>query len=402
MSKGAIFIGDNFIWRPEFDGLTAIGTGWTGLDYLVEDQLQPKAECPAQAGLVGLEVGVSGDTTPAPNTVILLGLEIGDDGSALDELVVGIQHWDGASWVAADVNQLQVPAPGGGRHVIISGMQKGSGGWRIQWRGRNLVHRLGGLYLGRLIQDLGLADENFSMRFVDRSKSTESEGGQIYKSSPQVSRQLRVQQGTVESIWALGVPAHGALIDVGAPSLLDGATYDPVSKFASIAESTAGDAIWGGLLEESKIYRMDYEQTQNAHTPPTTPRWELNTAFSSITLLNSTALHAGVGTAIFTVTAPSPPIYMVGGSGLGVAKFRINALSEISDVNHIWSEGFSTNLQSLIMLHGSSRPIFAMLFPTDGARNDATAIYGYMQLPIDMTARSGQMYSTNLTITEQN
>ncbi len=400
----AIIAGMNLVDQPWFDRINTIGTGWTHVDQLTTAPLQPAARYPAQSGVVGVEWWAAGTPPVMPNCFALLGTDVGLDDNGVSRPSLVLEAWTFlGGWVGVPYTLFELAAPGSPRHLVVvpEFVTPLPSRWRLRWQANGRAGFVGSTYCGRYIQDPELADAGWRMRYVDGAQRDRSADGQVFTGSTSIRRELRIEQGVLDSRGAFSVPGHGEHLTLGAPEI-EGSVLQLDGWLQVGATIADGSARWPGVLAEGAWYRMDYE-TSHTGEPLATPRWDLGVVSWE---WRSADLGIQRGSVMFLAATPSfgaPPLELFASPGAGTSRIRITALSRIeplADSPEVIELRF--NLQWLHATHGASRPIIAMPYPNDPALNAVTGLYGYIQSPVDFADRAeGRILQSAMVIEEQ-
>lgn len=394
--SGAIIVGDNLVWRPEFDAMTTEGSGWQNTERLLTPQLQPKASRPVTGGSIG--VGVTANIAPArqPSVFALLGVVDGALGNLRVEQEAG-KGWEPVE--DYDVFELSSVYQ---RHIVVSmrGLDAAAVGWRLRWSGSEEIE-IGSIYLGRALIDPGLADQGWSQEYPDRAGRAVSEGGQLYPGDTDTYRIVRIPQGDVDPQIQLGVIPHGQLIDLPPSFATGGASFsgDGVTCGAS-----SGTATWStGSLAAGNVYRLDYRYREVGAFAEADSR--LRVASSGyLTLYGEDPLPTGRRSVIFrrTTNTGGLSVSFTSAPTGNTAHLELLGFSQIPDPGAVWADSvMEDNMQAFYARHGNSRPVIVMLRPSDPMANKVTGIYGVVRDPVRATDRAGQYTQTQLVIEEQ-
>lgn len=394
MNKGAIIIGNNMVYEPWFGSIEVIGSGWDGVENLATPQLSPVASYEAQVGPVGVEMrSISGVPPVLPNVFALLGTDVGGgpNGGSAHHITL---EYDQGSWAStSSYSVYELAAPNSPRHLIVvlhSDIE--AVGWRLRWEGNNAARSIGSFFVGRSITSPSLADQGWRQRYVDAAAKTVSEGGQIYAASPSITREVRIPMDTLDHMSMFGIPEHGSLIKLRSPTF----SHDMVQSgdWWQVKDAEQGSATLSGVMTPSKHYRIDYNANHRGEPYADGRFWVANASATSLG-----ALRTGKGSLV--VEAKKADLVIEATSQPGTTRFKIERFSEVEIPQLTWTTGIERNLQHLLSSHGHSRPIIAMMRPSDPLLNQATGIYGYINQPVDLIDRAGARIGTELVIREQ-
>ena len=393
---GAIIVGDNLLWRPEFDAVTTEGTGWESPERLLTPQLQPKASRPGASGSIGVSVTASVAPARQPSVFALLGVV----GGALGNLRV--EREEGKGWEPVEDYDVFELASVYQRHivVILRALYPATVGWRLRWSGSSAIE-IGSIYLGRALIDPGLADQGWSQEYPDRASRVVSEGGQLYASDTDTYRIVRIPQGDVDPQIQLGVVPHGQIIDLPPDFATGGASF---SGDGVTCGPSSGTATWStGSLATGNVYRLDYRYREVGAFAEADSRLRVSGSGYS-TLYGADPLPTGRRSVIFRRTTNSGGLSVSFASAPtgNTAHLELLGFSEIPDPGAVWGDTvMEDNMQSFYARHGNSRPVIVMLRPSDPMANKVTGIYGIVRDPVRATDRAGQYTQAQLVIEEQ-
>jgi hypothetical protein len=403
MTDGAILVGDNVIYEDWFSEILTIGT-WTNDERLLEEQLEPAAEF-AGGEETGLEIRSTAPPDSGYNALALLGTDIGISGLR-SNYAISVDYWIGDWWPMLDYQVYEISAPGSPRSlVILFGEYFSNQRFRVRWHAPG-PGRLGHVVLGRAMVSVDLVDRGWSLAYPDQAKRVASEGGQIYTSSPQVVREMTISAGSMGDRSAFGVQRIVKKLDLPAPNLSGDVTLS--DGWLTANESEQGAAEWPNLMEIGKHYRIDFHQQWRMDTPvegapsaPGAPRWSI----SSSSLYTGPDQGFPTGRAsVYGEADQSDTLVWACTSGDGRAKVKVLAVYEVDFELAGW--GFLSelaNIQAFYARHGNSRPVVALVRPSDPILNKATGIYGYMTGKNELRQRGdadGDLFSTGIRITE--
>lgn len=398
MNKGAILIGDNVLDGERFSA-TPIGD-WDGFENIYTPQLHPYAS--SDSSTAGLVIEKLTNAQKAYGALALLGTDIGLGDSF--GLKLAVDRWDNDEWHPVEGHSVYViEATGAPRSIIILlppleyyELSK----LRVRWRGPVVPGvKIGHVIAGTAIRNIDLADQGWSIRYVDHSELVRSEGEQIYTSqSTAIVRELSVTSASMSATTAYGAPK--AIKQVPLPpssaELSGPVWYDSQSKSYNVGPGSSGSVIFPDVLTPGKHYRLDYydhiSQVPDGPLPSTS--WEPIGINDSL-FLRETALTSVIGQAA--------------SSDLGVFRnirdcnsaLTIVALREVEPL----PPGFGpapqrSSFHHVVAQHGTTHPVVFLVRPSDPIMGRSTGIYGYLTGPVKIADQSGDLFRTGLTIRE--
>lgn len=219
----AVIVTSNFV--TTFDcTITAIGGDWENLEALKDPNLAPVCRHRAGKGTKpALSVKFNGRIRP--QTLALLGTNL--PRASFHGWSPGGRNWFPEGFLYETEARDAFGTIIGPRHLISYFPQApytilSSQGVRINFA--DVDFEIGALWIGgRVLDDPQLADEGWSVEYVDTTPVSRSEGGQAFAAPQPQRRILRLAQGTLDSRFAFGVPTlkpGGAGIQ-GAPTRVD-------------------------------------------------------------------------------------------------------------------------------------------------------------------------------------
>lgn len=409
MEDGAILIGDNILNDDDFIAIETTSTfdSWTGEEHLLEPQLQPAAEYPVGENSIEVRRQAGSSAGPGCNAFALLGTTVGSDlGSGYSGpfgFAVTAEYYDGSAWQHVDgYSVYELFAPGSPTSVVVIFdeyilAQR----YRVRFSAATGGH-VGSVLVGRTISDITLSDRGWRQRYRDEAKQVRSEDNQVYCSSPSIVREMTIPANSVDLAATYGV--HRIVNSVSLPAPVLGKDTSESDGWYSVGPGHLGSIDFKGPLTVGKYYRLDYEQRQDYVPDFLTshrPRWRVATGSLDI------GSNQGWSTSRASVygQAVSDDLLWTAPSESGTSELRILGLYEI-DYQPDGGQGFRShlaNLQAVMARHGHSRPVIAMIRPSDPVMNRVSGIYGYLAADNELTQRAdadGDLFSTTLRITE--
>ena len=412
MNKGAILIGDNVLDGEQFSA-TPIGD-WDGFENIYTPQLHPYATVSGQTVGLVIEKQLDSHIQRTYNALALLGIDfgIGNPNTAEVSLALIIDQWKGGQWRSVENYSAYIlEATGASRNLIVllppleyHQLER----LRIRWRGaRGEVvqeKRVGHVIAGTAIQDIDLADQGWSIRYIDQSEAVHSEGGQIYTASKtKTVRELTVTSASMSATTAYGVPEPIQQIPLSPDSavLSGNARYDHKSNSYISDPGASGRVVFSEVLTPGKHYRLDYFN-QTSDRPGelgSVSGWYSAGIFSS---------YSRQGTALCFIIGPAQDsdLSLITNEVIAKNAFRIVALTEVHPFPPgIGPVGVGTAIESssiyrIISQHGKNHPVIFMIRPSDPILGFSTGIYGYLVDSVKITNQSGNRFRTGFTIRE--
>lgn len=394
----AILIADNRLIGT--DTHIVLGGDWEGAERLATDQLEPAAQCIAGdgAGFATVEVHADQEEIIAAHRAFCI------LGTTLWMLPYVIETWtESGGWSQATIESHDTLVFGIGKKrnivIILKAITLAVRRVRLRWTFSE-AQTAGALYLGRMVSNVDMADEGVGISFDDRSERARSDAGQIYTSAPSVERRVRIPQGSLGVLSALGWPAHGERVDLTPVSVVGDVSMDaPSGRF------TVGSGQSGGIFFSANtpgLYRLDYDSWHglDSNEAADSLRWSIDPTDWRVLSQASDALLLGRH-ALTVQSLSTSPLFLAASAGPGVSHFRPIALSKLDgEFQAWWLQGSNSSVAGVLQSHGSSRPIILIPHQSDPGRSYNTGVYGYITNSSEIREIGGLRYDATLTVTE--
>lgn len=385
MEKGAILIGKNVVGTSRVTGITGVGT-WSDIDRLVSSQLEPAASV-ADGIDIGLDITLSPQIGFGIWAVALLGTNLGGiNGQNLRILANGQPTDYETYWLSSPGSpaHLVIVLPGGGVPATLG----------LRWNSPQPV-QVGSLLIGRVLRDVTLADSGLSMRYIDSAGQEVSPGGQVYpEESAVMRRRLILRQGSMEQAVAFGLPQHGDLLDLPAPTVNGvGGSVDGNRLIVQSLGSAAQAFFTWPSVDMDGIFRVDY-------------RYLSTSVGGSAEFLDSPLTFSALGSQgtefLLRDGASNPLRLQITVFTAGRVEVEILAISRVGDPGSFGSFiDTDSNFVELVALSGKTKPIIFMPYPSDPVRNRVTGIYGHVSQDATIDeAQGAAIYRSAITIDE--